>query len=227
MAQKFTSFTPLEEAAPTFTTFTPIEEPVAAEAEKGERTWGEAATDIGAGAVSGLGKLAQFPGQLYGLTTGAIKDKDFATTGMQGVGKEMQDWAKAQKSAELKRRETETQKKVQEAEKTGGQWEAFKTQLYESGTDPMQLGAFLVEQVPASLPSIIAAFNCCTSSDYCGNKTSCTTSTWDSNEGSCQVGSQTRYHGCSGCWCSATRYGCRCRCIQKSVRCVDNQRFFA
>ena len=158
MAQKFTSFTPLEEAAPTFTTFTPIEEPVAAEAEKGERTWGEAATDIGAGAVSGLGKLAQFPGQLYGLTTGAIKDKDFATTGMQGVGKEMQDWAKAQKSAELKRRETETRKKVQEAEKTGGQWEAFKTQLYESGTDPMQLGAFLVEQVPASLPSIIAAF---------------------------------------------------------------------
>ena len=140
------------------TAWTPPSDAVAAEAEKGERTWGEAATDIGAGAVSGLGKLAQFPGQLYGLTTGAIKDKDFATTGMQGVGKEMQDWAKAQKSAELKRRETETQKKVQAAEKTGGQWEAFKTQLYESGTDPMQLGAFLAETAPASLPSIIAAF---------------------------------------------------------------------
>jgi hypothetical protein len=95
---------------------------------------------------------------LYGLTTGAIKDKDFATTGMQGVGKEMQDYAKTLKSAELKRREAETQKKVREAEQTGGQWAAFKTQLYESGTDPMQLGAFLAEQAPASIPSIIAAF---------------------------------------------------------------------
>jgi hypothetical protein len=128
-----------------------------APAQKGERTWGEAFTDLGAGAISGAGQLFQFPGQLYGLTTGAIKDKDFATTGMQGVGKEMQDYAKTLKSAELKRREAETQKKVQEAEKTGGQWAAFKAQLYEVGTDPMQLGAFLAETAPASIPSIIAA----------------------------------------------------------------------
>jgi len=140
-------------------TATPAVVPAApASAKKGERTWGEAVTDLGAGAISGAGQLFQFPGQLYGLTTGAIKDKDFATTGMQGVGKEMQDYAKTLKSAELKRREAETARKVQEAEKTGGQWAAFKTQLYESGTDPMQLGAFLAEQVPASLPSIIAAF---------------------------------------------------------------------
>ena len=132
--------------------------PAAAPAQKGERTWGEALTDLGAGAISGAGQLFQFPGQLYGLTTGAIKDKDFATTGMQGVGKEMQDYAKTLKSPELKRREAETERKVREAEKTGGQWAAFKTQLYESGTDPMQLGAFLAEQAPASIPSIIAAF---------------------------------------------------------------------
>jgi len=131
--------------------------PAAPAAQKGERTWGEAFTDVGAGAVSGLGQLAQFPGQLYGLATGAIKDKDFATTGLQGVGKEMQDYAKTLKSAELKRREAETEKKVQAAEKTGGQWAAFKTQLYESATDPMQLGAFLAETAPASIPSIIAA----------------------------------------------------------------------
>jgi len=131
--------------------------PAPAVAKKGERTWGEALTDLGAGAVSGAGQLFQFPGQLYGLTTGAIKDKDFATTGLQGVGKEMQDYAKTLKSAELKRREAETEKKVREAEKTGGQWAAFKTQLYESATDPMQLGAFLAETAPASIPSIIAA----------------------------------------------------------------------
>jgi len=131
--------------------------PAVAPAKKGERTIGEAFTDTGAGVISGLGQLAQFPGQLYGLATGAIQDKDFATTGLQGVGKEMQDYAKTLKSAELKRREAETQKKVQEAEKTGGQWAAFKTQLYEVGTDPMQLGAFLAETAPASIPSIIAA----------------------------------------------------------------------
>jgi hypothetical protein len=131
--------------------------PAAAPAQKGERTWGEAVTDLGASAVSGAGQLFQFPGQLYGLTTGAIKDKDFATTGLQSVGQEMQDWAKAQKSAELKRRQAETEKKVQEAEKTGGWWAAFKTQLYESGSDPMQLGSLLVETAPASIPSIIAA----------------------------------------------------------------------
>jgi hypothetical protein len=129
-----------------------------APAKKGERTIGEAFTDTGAGVISGLGQLAQFPGLLYGLARCAIQDKDFATTGLQGVGKEMQDYAKTLKSAELKRREAETQKKVREAEQTGGQWAAFKTQLYESGTDPMQLGAFLAEQAPASIPSIIAAF---------------------------------------------------------------------
>ena len=124
---------------------------------QGERTYGEAATDIGAGLMSGTGKLIQFPGQLYGLATGAIGDEDFGTTGVQGVGKYLQDKAKGLKSAELLRREKATEAKVKEAEKTGGQWEAFKTQFYEVIKDPAQLGAFLAEQVPASLPSMIAA----------------------------------------------------------------------
>lgn len=124
---------------------------------QGERTWGEAATDVGAAGVSGLGKLIQFPGQLYGLASGSIGEEDFGTTGIQGIGKEMQDWAKKQQSPELKRREKATEAKVKEAEKTGGQWEAFKTQFYEVIKDPAQLGAFLAEQVPASLPSMVAA----------------------------------------------------------------------
>ena len=85
---------------------------VPAPAPQGERTYGEAATDIGAGLMSGTGKLIQFPGQLYGLATGAIGDEDFGTTGVQGVGKAMQDWAKEQKSAELLRREKATEAKV-------------------------------------------------------------------------------------------------------------------
>ena len=124
---------------------------------QGERTYGEAATDIGAGLMSGTGKLIQFPGQLYGLATGAIGDEDFGTTGVQGVGKYLQDKAKGLKSAELLRREKATEAKVKEAEKTGGQFEAFKTQFYEVIKDPAQLGAFLAEQVPASLPSMVAA----------------------------------------------------------------------
>jgi len=74
-------------------------------AQQGERTWGEAATDVGAAGVSGLGKLIQFPGQLAGLATGAIGEEDFGTTGIQGLGKAWQDWAEKQKSPELKRRE--------------------------------------------------------------------------------------------------------------------------
>ena len=128
-----------------------------ATAPPGERTWGEAAADIGAGAVSGVGKLIQFPGQMYGLATGAIGDKDFGTTGVQGVGQNMQDWAKEQESPELKRRVAATEAKVKTAEKTGGQWEAFKTQFWEVIKDPVQLGAFLAEQLPGSLPSMIAA----------------------------------------------------------------------
>ena len=128
-----------------------------ASAPQGERTWGEALTDTGAAGVSGIGKLIQFPGQLAGLATGSIGDEDFGTTGVQGVGKAMQDWAKEQKSPELLRREKATEAKVKSAEKTGGQWEAFKTQFYEVVKDPAQLGAFLAEQVPASLPSMVAA----------------------------------------------------------------------
>jgi len=118
---------------------------------------GEHVSDIGAGLVSGTGQLLQFPGQLVGLATGAIKNQDFGTTGLQGIGKGMQEWAQEHKSAGLKQREAATQAKVQQAEKEGGQWGALKTQLAESLTDPAQLGSFLAEQVPASLPSILAA----------------------------------------------------------------------
>jgi hypothetical protein len=49
-----------------------------------ERTWGEAATDVGAGIVSGVGSVVQLPGQLYGLATG-----DFSKTGALGLGEDI------------------------------------------------------------------------------------------------------------------------------------------
>jgi len=121
-----------------------------------ERSWSEVPSDIGASLVSGLGGLAQFPGQLYGLATGAIKDKDFAKTGLYGVGQEMQDYAKTLKSESLKAKEAAVEQKVQEAAKEG-EWPAFKTSFMETVKDPALLSSFLLEQAPQSIPSLVAA----------------------------------------------------------------------
>jgi hypothetical protein len=121
-----------------------------------ERSWSEVPTDIGASLVSGLGGLAQFPGQVYGLATGAIKDKDFAKTGLYGIGQEMQDYAKSIKSENLKAKEAAVEEKVQEAAKQG-EIPAFQTSFVETVKDPTLIGSFLLEQAPQAIPSLIAA----------------------------------------------------------------------
>ena len=65
-----------------------------------ERSLTEAVTDIGAGAVSGLGSLVQLPGQLYGLATGNMEK-----TGALGLGEDIQKYGEEMKSAGLKARE--------------------------------------------------------------------------------------------------------------------------
>ena len=122
-----------------------------------ERSWSEVPTDIAASAVSGLGGLAQFPGQVYGLATGAIKEPDFAKTGLYGIGQEMQDYAKALKSKALLAKEADVEAKTQEAAKKDGEFAAFKTGFVETVKDPALLTSFLVEQVPQAIPSLIAA----------------------------------------------------------------------
>lgn len=114
-----------------------------------DRTWGEAATDIGAAGLKGIGSLAQLPGQLYGLTTG-----DFSKTGMYGAGKDLEDYAQSMKSQGLQTREARAQQATQEAEKQG-QFEAFKTSLGQTISDPALLSTFLAEQVPQLLPALI------------------------------------------------------------------------
>ena len=107
--------------------------------------------------MSGVGKLIQFPGQLYGLATGDIKDPEFSKTGVQRAGQFLQDKAKELKPKELARRQKETEKKAEEAEKTGGQLAGFTTQFSEVIKDPAQLGYFLAETLPSQLPTILAA----------------------------------------------------------------------
>ena len=122
-----------------------------------ERSWSEVPTDLAASAVSGLGGLAQFPGQVYGLATGAIKDKDFAKTGLYGIGQEMQDYAKSLKSQGLLAKEAAAEAKTQEAAQKEGQLSAFTTGIAETVKDPALLSSFLLEQVPQAIPSMIAA----------------------------------------------------------------------
>ena len=110
-----------------------------------ERTFGEAATDIGAGLVGGAGKLIQLPGQLYGLATG-----DFSQTGSLGLGKKIEQAGEEMKSAGLKAREQERAEKIAEAEKKG-QISAFGTALGETLKDPGLLLNFLAEQAPQLL----------------------------------------------------------------------------
>jgi hypothetical protein len=116
-----------------------------------ERTYGEAAKDIGAGVVSGIGSLVQLPGQLYGLATG-----DFSKTGALGAGQQISQFGEEMKSAGLKAREAERAKKVAESAKEG-QFQAFGTALGETVKDPALLLSFIAEQAPQLLVPFGAA----------------------------------------------------------------------
>jgi hypothetical protein len=116
-----------------------------------ERTMGESVTDVGAGLLSGLGGLGQFPGQLYGLATG-----DFSKTGLYGAAQNLEEYGKGLKSAGLQAREAAAQRAVQEAQKKG-EFEAFKTSLGQTVSDPALLANFFAEQLPQQIPAALAA----------------------------------------------------------------------
>ena len=116
-----------------------------------ERTMGESVTDVGAGLLSGLGGLGQFPGQLYGLATG-----DFSKTGLYGAAQNLEEYGKGLKSTGLQAREAAAQRAVQEAKKKG-EFEAFKTSLGQTVSDPALLANFFAEQLPQQIPAIAAA----------------------------------------------------------------------
>jgi hypothetical protein len=124
------------------------EEPVVQ--PKRERTWGEAATDVVAPLISGVGSAIQLPGQLYGLATG-----DFSKTGILGLGQDVQKYGEEMKSDPLKAMEAERARKIQEAEKTG-QLSAFGTAFSETVKSPTLLASFLLEQFPQLIPALIS-----------------------------------------------------------------------
>lgn len=125
----------------------PTEQPAATAPQK-ERTWGEAATDVGAGLVKGVGNLVQLPGQLYGLATG-----DMSETGTLGLGKRIVKSGEEMESEALKQRREALRSKTDEAAKEGA-IEAFKTSFMGTISDPALITSFIAEQLPQLLPII-------------------------------------------------------------------------
>lgn len=120
-------------------------------AARKDRTMLEAGKDILAGGVSGVGALAQLPGQVYGLATG-----DFSDTGLTKVGRELRETGESMKSAEFKRQEAERAAKIAEAGKKG-ELEAGITAFKETITNPSLLLNFLAEQAPNLIPGLAVA----------------------------------------------------------------------
>jgi len=108
---------------------------------KKKRTWGEAAADIGGSLTKGVGQLAQLPGQVAGLVTGNIDP----TTGLQGVGQQIEQYGEELKSPTLKARQTLASQKIGQAD---GLLNEFGTAIKTYATDPMLATSFIAEQLP-------------------------------------------------------------------------------
>jgi len=143
-----------------------------------ERTWGEAATDIAASVGKGLGQTLQVPGQLYGLITGDMETPQGppqnteeaqkalvrgagnavmpGMTGIQGLGKRLEEYSESKKSDVLKAKEAERNRLIQEAE-SKGLLEQAKAAGAATITDPALLTSFLAEMAPNMLPVGAAA----------------------------------------------------------------------
>lgn len=118
-------------------------------AAKGKRSWTEAATDIGGGFVSGVGSLLQIPGQIGQLA--GITEREETPTGLQGVGKQIEEFGQELKSPVLKGKEAVRAQRVAAAGEEGGFKgiaSQFGTAIKETITDPALITSFFAEQIP-------------------------------------------------------------------------------
>ena len=114
-----------------------------------KRTWGEALTDVGGGLISGVGSLMQLPGQVGQLT--GITEAEEKPTGLQGIGKTVEEFGQGLKSPVLKAKEQIRSQKIAEAEGEGGALDVAKQAgiaFYETIKDPALITSFFAEQVP-------------------------------------------------------------------------------
>jgi hypothetical protein len=108
-----------------------------------KRTFGEAATDIGASLTSGVGALAQMPGQISQLV--GLSKPEEADTGLQGVGKRIEQFGQEAKSATLKGKEAVRAEKIAQAD---GMLAEFGIAIKETIKDPALITSFFAEQLP-------------------------------------------------------------------------------
>lgn len=116
---------------------------------KGKRSVGDIATDIGGGFISGLGGLAQLPGQIGQLT--GLTEREETPTGLQGIGKSLEEYGQGLKSPVLRAKEQLRSQKIAAAEGEGTIGDVAKqagTAFLETIKDPALLTSFFAEQVP-------------------------------------------------------------------------------
>lgn len=116
---------------------------------KGKRSVGEIASDIGGGFISGLGGLAQLPGQIGQLT--GLTEREETPTGLQGIGKSIEEYGQGLKSPVLKAKEQLRSQKISAAEGEGTIGDVAKqagVAFLETVKDPALLTSFFAEQVP-------------------------------------------------------------------------------
>jgi len=114
-----------------------------------KRSWGEALTDIGGGFISSLGGLAQLPGQIGQLT--GLTEREETPTGLQGIGKTVEEYGQSLKSPVLKGKEALRSQKIAAAEGEGTIGDVAKqagVAFLETVKDPALLTSFFAEQVP-------------------------------------------------------------------------------
>lgn len=114
-----------------------------------KRSWGEALTDIGGGFISGLGGLAQLPGQIGQLT--GLTEREETPTGLQGIGKTVEEYGQGLKSPVLRAKEQLRSQKIAAAEGEGTAMDVAKqagVAFMETIKDPALITSFFAEQVP-------------------------------------------------------------------------------
>jgi len=108
-----------------------------------KKTLGQVGKDVLAGVGSGLGSLAQFPGQVYGLVTG-----DMDQGGLQQLGRNLQQYSEEAKSPIQRAKESARSQKIAQTE---GVFNQAGVAILETLKDPALLSSFIFEQAPQLL----------------------------------------------------------------------------
>jgi hypothetical protein len=116
-----------------------------------DRTIGQAAKDVGAGVLTGLSKVGQVPGQLYGLATG-----DF-TPGVLTQNAQALGTAGAYLESPQLKAAKEDRAAAEKLASKEGMLEEFNTTFQKTVSNPALLTNFLAETAIQLLPSWLAA----------------------------------------------------------------------